>query len=130
MDINILSLNAKGLNHPAKCASLWKTAVSQKSDVLCVQETHFAQNASPNCSHRQFPHVFQTSYTKNQRGVMIVIQNTVSFQLQNCVLDPEGRYIFLLCTINNVPYTLVSIYAPNHRQMHFLKKALLSARKI
>lgn len=60
---------------------------------------------------------------------MIAIRNTVSFQLQNCVTDPDGRFIFLLCTINNVPYTLTSIYAPNHHQMHFLKKTLRSARK-
>lgn len=130
MGVTILSLNAKGLNHPAKHVSLWKLAIAHNCDVLCVQETHFALNASPKCQHGQFTHVFQTSYPKKQQGVLIAIRNTVSFQLQQYITDPEGRYIFLTCTINNVPYTLVSIYAPNQGQMTFLKKTLRAARKI
>lgn len=60
---------------------------------------------------------------------MIAIRNTFILKLQQCVTDPEGRYIFLNCTINNMPYTLVSIYAPNHGQMAFLKKTLQAVRK-
>lgn len=121
MDINILSINAKGLNHPAKRASLWKTALTHNSDILCVQETHFAQDNTPYCQHKSFPHIYKACYSRKQRGILIAKRDTISFQLQNCILDPEGRYIILLCTIENTTYTIVTLYAPNQRQMSFLK---------
>lgn len=36
MTINCLSLNARGLNHPAKRHSLWKEVSKHKADMLCV----------------------------------------------------------------------------------------------
>lgn len=124
MDINILSINAKGLNHPAKRASLWKTTLTHNSDILCFQETHFAHDNTPYCQHKSFSHIYKACYSRKQRGVLIAIKDTVSFQLQNCILDPEGRYIILLCTIENTTYTIVTLYAPNQRQMSFLKAML------
>lgn len=130
MAINVLSINAKGLNHPAKRASLWKTALNHNSDVLCVQETHFDQNATPYCQHKAYPFIYKSCFSKKQRGVLIAIRDTVSFQLHTSSLDPEGRFIILVCTINNVAYTLVTIYVPNQRQMPFLKNTLKAIREI
>lgn len=115
MSFSVLSLNAKDLNHPAKCSSLWKTARSLNCDVLCVQETHFAQDLSPVCRHKRFPHVFSSLFKKKQRGVLIAIRDTVSFEPQSCMKDPESRFIILICTINGVQYTLVLLYALNQR---------------
>lgn len=117
MTINFLTNNAKGLNHLAKKALLWKTALSHGSDVLCMQETHFAQYATPHYQHKSFPHIYNACYSRKQRGVQIAIRDAVSFQLQTCILDPEGRFIILVCLIDNVTYTIVTVYALNHRQI-------------
>ena len=130
MAINILSLNSKGLNHPVKRALLWNTAISHHSDILCTQETHFALNATPRCQHKSFPHVFNACYTKKQRGVMIAIRDSLAFQLHKCILDPEGRFIILVCTVEHVQYTIVNVYAPNTKQIRFLKGVMKETRKV
>lgn len=130
MSINVLTINVKGLNHPAKRASLWKTMLSHGSDVLCVQETHFAQDATPICQHKSFPHIYKAYFSWKQRGILIAIRDTVSFQQHSCTLDPEGRYIIIVCTIDNVVYTLVNLYAPNRRQTKFLKATLKKIRLV
>lgn len=79
---------------------------------------------------KSFPHIYKASYFRKQRGVLIAIRNTVSFQLQSCTLDPEGRFIILVCTIDNVVYTIVTLYAPNRRQMQFLKTTLKKMRTV
>lgn len=37
MGLKILSLNAKGLNHLDKRASLWNTDLAHRCDILCIQ---------------------------------------------------------------------------------------------
>lgn len=130
MSLTIVSLNTKGLNHPAKRSSLWKTALSLKSDVLCVQETHFAQDSSPSCQYKLFPHIFKSCCMRKQRGVLIAIRNTVSFQFQKIIMDTEGRYIISLCMINSTQHTLVSLYASNQQKMSFFKSLLKKAKNL
>lgn len=121
MTINLLAINAKGLNQSAKRASLWKTALSHGSDVLCVQETHFAQDATPHCQHKSFLHIYKACYSRKPRVSSNCYQrHTESFQLQTCILDPQGRFIILVCLIDNGTYTIVTVYAPNHGQVQFL----------
>ena len=93
-------------------------------DILCVQETHFLTTAAPVCKHRHFNQVFSAPFTSKQRGVLIAVKDSTSFQLKKSVLDPEGRYIILICTINNVMFTLINVYAPNVHQMRFFRKLM------
>lgn len=123
MPINCLSINARGLNHPAKRLSMWKEATTHKADVLCVQETHFQLTKAPSCSHKDYPHVYMAcTPEKKKAGVLIALRNTVSFQQKDIVLDPNGRYIILKGDINSKPYTLVSLYAPNTHQSRFINR--------
>lgn len=124
MSINFLSVNANGLNHPAKWSSLWKTELSDGCDILCVQETHFTLDKAPQCAHKNFPHIFKADYMCKQRGVLIAVRDSLTFTLLKCYSDPEGRYIILVCTLDNVTYTLVNIYAPNVIKMKFHKRVL------
>lgn len=51
MGFKMMSINVKGLNHPANIT---------QADIVCVQETHFHLNATPKCSHKDFPQFFST----------------------------------------------------------------------
>lgn len=55
---------------------------------------------------------------------MIAVNNSVAFVQHEVLLDPNGRYIILICEVNNVPYTIANIYAPNAGQLTFLCKIL------
>lgn len=52
------------------------------------------------------------------------------FQPSTVSLDPEGRYIILVCTINKETYTLINLYAPNAHQTHFIRKVLRLANPL
>lgn len=125
MTLNLLTLNVRGLNHPAKRYSLWQEATKAKADIVAIQETHLQQDHTPCCTHNNYPHIFFASAPVKKRGVLIAIKDSVSFTLSRVVADTDGRYFFLLCTINGCPYTIViyhTIYAPNVRQWKFMRK--------
>lgn len=130
MPINILSINANGLNHPAKRHSLWKTASALQSDILCVQETHLLASNASLCKNHYFPHIFHATHSTKARGVMIAVKNSVDFQLLNVTSDPEGRFIILICNINRVTYSIINLYAPNSHQLKFIRRVMRSAKPI
>lgn len=129
MPLNILSLNAKGLNYPAKRHSLWRTAEKLQSDIICVQQTHLLSQSTSLCSNRKFPTIYHSTFTSKKRGVLIAIKHNIDFRLTQEISDPQGRFLILLCTINNVKYTLLNIYAPNTQQMSFIRKTVRKAQE-
>lgn len=40
--------------------------------------------------------------------------------------DPDGRFIFVNCSIEDKPITLASVYSPNKDQQRFLQETLLT----
>lgn len=65
-----------------------------------------------------------------QKGVLIAIRDSVSFYLLETHTDPEGRYLIVVGTFNNNPYTIVNLYAPNTNQLHFLKKLFCKVESV
>lgn len=122
MAVNFLSINAKGLNSPFKRSMLWKDVRTCGADIVCVQETHFKSSSPLRLQNRSFPHVFAARSEKKKAGVLVAIKDSVTFLLHRVCVDPGGRFIILLCDINNETYTIVNIYAPNSRQISFLHK--------
>ena len=51
--------------------------------------------------------------SNDSRGVAILIRKSFDFKLQSVRSDEEGRYLILETTIQDVPFLLVNIYAPN-----------------
>lgn len=122
MPFKVTSLNAKGLNHPGKRHSLWSDTRMLHCDVLCVQETHFSQTQAPSSSHKNFPHLFMANTPTKTKGALIAVKDTVALKLMNLHTDTQGRFIILVCEINNTVYTLVNLYVPNTGQISFLNK--------
>lgn len=114
--------NVNGLNHPAIRTSLWIEALRLKADILCIQETHFHGDHTPNLHHKLFPHIYMAFSPSKQRGVLIAIKNSEAFNLQELHTDPEGRYLIVICELNNKLYTIANLYTPNSHQTRFLQK--------
>lgn len=130
MPVKILSINAHGLNHPAKRTSLFREADSSQCDVLCVQETQFHHKEPPKYTHKSFQHYFHSSMTAKRRGVLIAIKDTISFHLLSETTDPLGQYLIITDDINNVRYTLVNVYVPNKCRIKFLNGLMRKIKKI
>lgn len=57
------------------------------------------------------------------RGVVILVSKNLPFTFLDST-DPTGRYLFINCIINNTPYTLATLYAPNSDQLSFISNTL------
>lgn len=61
----------------------------------------------------QFPHIFSSSYNSKQRGVAILINRKVKFTVFSIVTDPEGRFIVVNLSVQNMKMCLANLYGPN-----------------
>lgn len=89
--------------------SLWKEVLRLKVDILCVQETHYHTNHTLNLQNKLFPHIYTASASLKQRGVLIAIKNAVVFSLKELHTGPEGRYLIIICELNNKLYTVAAL---------------------
>lgn len=106
MPLKCLSLNIKGLNHPAKRFPLWKEASTAKADILSAQEIHFHKDVTPKCLHKEYPHIFLASTSEKKQGVLLALSKSLYFQLKTSLLD-KGRLLLLgTLTHNHIPLLL------------------------
>ena len=49
----------------------------------------------------------------HSKGTMILVKEHLDFKLISSKIDPLGRYIFLEVEIQDSPFVLLNIYAPN-----------------
>lgn len=94
-----------------------------KSQVIFLQETHMS-----NLEHEKL-RKFGSSNTyysscKNsrKRGVVIMISNSLNFELIKEKRDDEGRYVIIKGRMDNVLVTFVNLYAPPESNRSFFKR--------
>uniref|UniRef100_A0A8C5LVW1 Reverse transcriptase domain-containing protein n=1 Tax=Leptobrachium leishanense TaxID=445787 RepID=A0A8C5LVW1_9ANUR len=122
--LKVFSMNTKGLNIPHKRHSLYTDLKSTSPDVVCLQETHFKRQAHPRLYLPQYTTQLHAMSSTKSRGVSILIHKRVAFQMHRKVVDPNGRFLLLVCSLNHKVYTIANIYCPNESQRPFLGKVL------
>ena len=60
------------------------------------------------------------SFTSNSRGVAILIRNSINVKVNAIFKDPNGRFLIISATLNELPVTLVNVYGPNNDDPDFL----------
>uniref|UniRef100_A0A8C5P8P1 Reverse transcriptase domain-containing protein n=1 Tax=Leptobrachium leishanense TaxID=445787 RepID=A0A8C5P8P1_9ANUR len=130
MTVKIVSLNVKGLNIPHKRHSLYADLRHHPPDVVCLQETHFKTAAHPKLYLPNYPHHFHATASVKARGVSILIHQNVTFNLHRVIADPNGRYLFLICDINQMKHTIANFYCPNAGQLSFIRKAMVKLLEV
>uniref|UniRef100_A0A803JQ02 Reverse transcriptase domain-containing protein n=1 Tax=Xenopus tropicalis TaxID=8364 RepID=A0A803JQ02_XENTR len=122
--VKFYSLNVRGLNTPQKRNLTLNEAFKVKADILFYQETHFKKPNPPSFQNRKYPIAYHALSCTKSKGVSILVGTAIAFQLHQQLADPSGRYLMLICSINNQVYTLVNLYTPNENQIQFLTKTL------
>ncbi|CAH2312669.1 Hypothetical predicted protein [Pelobates cultripes] len=129
-NIKIITHNVRGLNSPNKRHTLLKELNNTQADIVCLQETHFKQNSNPILGLKHFLHQFHATSPTKSRGVSILLSHTLAFDLISMEPDPQGRFIILICTLNNSTYTIVNSYSPNDNQDTYLASLLDKIEKL
>lgn len=89
--LNVISLNAKGLNTPEKRRMLLQDMRRLKADVILLQETHFKNNTIPILKNKYFPIAYHSTNSQaKSRGVSILISAKIPWTELDTRTDPEG----------------------------------------
>uniref|UniRef100_A0A8C5PL06 exodeoxyribonuclease III n=1 Tax=Leptobrachium leishanense TaxID=445787 RepID=A0A8C5PL06_9ANUR len=124
-NLNLISMNVRGLNMPAKCSKALAEFQRLKGDVIFVQETHFREGSAPGFRNARYPTGYFSNFGETKsRGVAILFARHVPFTLQDVVTDPQGRFLMVKGMLGNTKLTFVNVYLPNRLQTKCLRKVL------
>jgi exonuclease III len=113
LKLKTISLNVRGLRtfENRKCIFNWLS--KQNSDICFLQETYSTEEIENQWKKQWSGDVYFAHGSIHSRGVAILIRKSFDFKLKSIRSDEEGRYLILETTIQDVPFLLVNIYAPN-----------------
>lgn len=125
-NLHICTANVKGLRDQQKRFRFYQWAKNQKAQIIFIQETHFDKNLEKTLNKEQDNRLkyFTSHGTSSSRGVAILIDEKLQYNLLDEYKDSEGRLILLNVEIHNIIYSLVNIYSPNNEsdRNRFFKK--------
>ena len=64
------------------------------------------------------------SHGSNHKGTLVLVKQGLDFEQKSVLCDPNGRFIILEAVVQDTPFLIVNIYAPNkiHEQEAFFQK--------
>uniref|UniRef100_A0A3P9LGY2 exodeoxyribonuclease III n=1 Tax=Oryzias latipes TaxID=8090 RepID=A0A3P9LGY2_ORYLA len=101
------------IHHPIKRKKILSSLKKDKVQIAFLQETHLVDKEHMKLKRDWVGQAHYSSFSSNSRGVAVLIHKSVPFVLETCKKDPEGRYILLHGTIQDVHLTMMNIYAPS-----------------
>ena len=108
-----ISLNVRGIRAFEKRKSIFNWLINQNADICFLQETYSTADVV-NQWKKQWPgEVFFSHGSNHSRGVAIFVRKSLDFKVKSSRVDVEGRYLILEATIQDEPFLLINIYAPN-----------------
>ena len=109
-----LSLNVRGIRTFEKRKSIFNWLTKQNSDICFLQETYSTEEIKNQRKKQWSGDICFFSHGSNHsRGVAILLRKSFDFKLKSVRSHEEGRYLIIETTIQDVPFLLVNIYAPN-----------------
>lgn len=88
--------------------------------IALLHETHLTDSEHQNLKKQWPGQVFFSSFTSQSRGVAILIDKNIPFQMESVAKDKSGRYIILRGIIAMQRITLVNVYRPEMEGADFI----------
>ena len=120
-------VNVRGWNHPPKRQNFMKW-LKEPIEGVCaainiVTETHCKSNKDAKKWGNEWSSVKRNSLwskgTSNSKGVAILInenfqKSNPNMTITHKIIDPNGRYVKFILTVNDCKYRILGVYAPNN----------------
>ena len=99
----LLSLNARGIRSFEKRKAVFGWLLKQKADLFFLQETYSTKEVENVWKKQWKGEMFFSHGSQHSRGVLILIKNSLEFNLHLCGLTKKGVLFFLrhLCKIKS-----------------------------
>ena len=109
----LLSLNARGIRSFEKRKAVFGWVMRQQVDICFIQETYSTKEVENVWKKQWKGEMYFSHGSVHSRGVLVLIKNSLEFQIKSMRQDKEGRFIFLEALVQDQKFLLVNIYAPN-----------------
>ena len=113
------TFNCRGLQDNFKRKKVFNYLRNIGSDIIFLQETHCSDNDEKFWKNQWGEHAWFSNYSSNSKGVAILIRNSVPLVFKSIFKDPNGRFLIISVTIDNLPIILVNVYGPNNDDPNF-----------
>lgn len=120
-----MTWNVRGLNDRVKRSLVCQFLKRHAPDIVCLQETHLTGSKVLSLRKPWVGWSYHSTFTNSSRGVSVLIRKNLHFKLIEQVLDDDGRYVILRCSIMFRPLILISVYVPPPANLTIIKEVLL-----
>ena len=114
VQLNILSVNIRGLNDRKKRRNLFRWVKKNKYDICFIQETYSSNEIENIWKNEWGGQIVFSHGSSHSRGVLILIKPGLDAKVVSVHSDNIGRFLLVDATIQDTQFKLVNIYAPNN----------------
>jgi len=115
LSLTCISLNVRGLQNEPKRRAQFIWAKKEEVDVIFFQETHSSASVESIWKNQWGSDAFFSHGSSNARGTAILFKQKGRFQIEQQILDPQGRYVWLKIKTQDFQAELLNVYAPTNR---------------
>ena len=119
MALKISTFNCRGLQDNFKRKTVFRFLHQRKDDIILLQETHSVHENLKTWKTEWGGQLLMNSGTSNSRGVAVLFKPGLNAQTSHIFSDPDGRYLALNVSIDDLAFKLINIYAPNQDSPDF-----------
>ena len=112
--LELLSYSVKGLKDKHKRSTTFCSLREKNCDMILLQATrcHLRKNDT-RWGRKWGGQCFWSKGTARSKGVAIMFKPGITYDIENILIDANGRYIIIQVNIDEAVYQVVNIYAPN-----------------
>ena len=125
-NLQIMSLNVRGIQTPKKRKDYFIWLDKFKSNIILLQDTHSCALDENNYKNHWGHSVFFSHGLTNSRGVATIIPKHLGGTSNIFYRDMDGRILIVEININNTIYYIINVYAPSanieKEKLNFLEK--------
>lgn len=122
-ELRIVSQNINGLNNCIKRKRIVQS-LRKEGDIIFMQETHLNKLEHEKLGKLAAAQIFASSFGTARRGVAILIQKRVPFELEKFSKDKEGRFVFVVGKICGETMSFLNIYNPPGQDPEFMRRMM------
>ena len=109
----LVSINARRIRSFEKRKAVFGWLMKQEADICFLQETYSTKEVERIWKHQWKGDMLFSHGFEHSRGVLILIKNTLEFELESAYHDSEGRFFLLKALVQDQKFIFLNIYAPN-----------------
>ena len=115
INFKLLSLNAREIRSFEKRKALFGWLMKNNADICFLQESYSTPEVESVWKSQWKGEMFFSHGTVDGKGVLILIKNSLEFELKSSKIDNDGRFIFIEAKVQDYPFLFVNLYAPNKK---------------